>query len=158
MLKSLFAKWQTLWFLISALILIVVLTAFIALKWWNNTNNRVPAQFSQQDLQYAEVLWGDEEQGEEQPETAYPSVQPQWKDETGTEDSYSYSDPVADDLQQQIQEDYHARLYEEWKLRKEEAAAKAEEEKNRSFDEAAVASPEDHLEKPLKDSNQSHKK
>ncbi|MCY4512509.1 MAG: hypothetical protein OXB86_02335 [Bdellovibrionales bacterium] len=153
MLKPLLAKWQTLWFLISALIFVVVLMAFTALNWWSNISNRVPAQFSQQDFQYAEVLWGDEEQGEEQPETAYPSVQPQWKDETGTEDPYSYSDPVADDLQKQIREDYHARLYEEWKRRKEEAAVKAEEEKNRSSDEAAVASPENRPEKTLENSN-----
>ena len=145
MIKSFFSKWQILWFLISAIILVVVLMAFIAVKWWNNTANRVPAQFSQQELQYAEVLWGDEEQGEEQSETTDPSVQPQWEDETGTRDPYSYSDPVADDLQKQIQEEYHEKLYEEWKRRKEKAAAKAEE--------TAVASQEDSPEKSSPDAH-----
>lgn len=127
MIKPFFAKWQTLWFLVSAIILIVVLVAFTALKWWDNTNNRVPAQFSQQELQYAEVLWGDEEREEGQSETTHPSVQPQWEDEAGTRDPYSYSNPAEDDLQKQIQEEYHERLYEEWKRRKEKTAAKAEE-------------------------------
>ena len=53
----------------------------------------------------------------------FSGVQPQWEDEAGEEAPYNYSDPLEDDLQRQIQEEYHSRLYEEWKQRKMKKAA-----------------------------------
>ena len=131
-----------------ALILVVVLTLFVVMKWWSSANNRVPAQFSQQELQYAEFLWGDEEEGVKPEEDSYPSVQPQWGDEVGSREPYSYSDPVADDLQKQIQEEYHQQLYEEWKRRKEKAEeAAAQKESNSAPAGAASPPPDDSMKK-----------
>ena len=68
-----------------------------------------------------------------QPEGSFPSVQPQWEDESGSETPYNYSDPLEEDLQQQIQEEYHSRLYEEWKQRKAKQAAEKIKQKERSI-------------------------
>ena len=85
----------------------------------------------------------------ESPENSNPSVQPQWEDEVGSGAAYNYSDPIAEDLQRQIQEDYHRNLYEEWKRRKQKAAeAAAKKETSPSPNqEAAVGRSDDSLKK-----------
>ena len=107
------------------------LTAFILFRQGNKGFDRIPAQFSQQELQYAEVLWGDSEsETSENTETedSLPGVQPQWAEEGEAESPYNYSlDPLAEDLHKQTQEEYHSRLFEEWKRQKERTAKKAEE-------------------------------
>ena len=126
-----------------ALTLGVILVVFVAMKWWSDTNNRVPAQFSKQELQYAEFLWGDEKEGVKPPEDSYPSVQPQWGDEVGSHEPYSYSNPVEEDLQKQIQKEYHHRLHEEWKRRKEKAAKAAARKENNSTSGGAASPSSD---------------
>ena len=155
MAKSFFTHWRAFWFLISAVALGVILIIFLALKLWNNENNRLPAQFSQQELQYAEILWGDEEEGVESPANSYPSVQPQWEDGVDSGAVYNYSDPIAEDLQRQIQEDYHRNLYEEWKRRKQKAAEAAAKKKTSPppKKEAAVSQSGDSLKKSPKNAN-----
>ena len=130
---------------------------FVAMKWWGSANNRVPAQFSQQELQYAEFLWGDEEEGEKSTGDSYPSVQPQWEDEAGSREPYNYSDPVADDLQKQIQEEYHNRLYEEWKRRKEKAAEAAAWKESSSASGGAASPPSEDSADKAPDESHSNK-
>lgn len=144
MLKSFFNKWRNPWVLISAVAVVGFLTIFVMLKLRRDVSDRVPAQFSQQELQYAEVLWGDGKEGQAQPENSFPSVQPQWGNEEGSETSYNYSNPLEEDLQQQIQEEYHSRLYEEWRQRKAKEAAekiKQQEKKISSGKSPAPAKP-----------------
>lgn len=158
MAKSFFTPRREFWFLISAVTLGVILLIFLALKLWNNENNRLPAQFSQQELQYAEILWGDEEEGVESPTSSYPSVQPQWEDGVDSDAAYNYSDPIAEDLQRQIQEDYHRNLYEEWKQKKQKAAATAAKKAASPppKKEAAVSQPGDSLKKSPKNNSNSN--
>ena len=104
-----------------------VLTAFIRFRQGDNTSDRIPARFSQQDMQYAEVLWGDSEENPES-ENSFPGVQPQWVKDGDSETPYNYSsDPLEENLHRQTQEEYHSRLYEEWSRWKERMAKKSEE-------------------------------
>ena len=94
---------------------VVLLIMFLVFK-SRDKSDRVPAQFSQSELQYAEVLWGDEDSSPAEG----PSVAPNYRDplkETG-EKPFSYSNPLQDELEQQIQQDYHNALYEAWQKRK----------------------------------------
>ena len=112
----------------AAFLITAVLTAFIRFRQGDNTSDRIPARFSQQDLQYAEVLWGDSEAEDAETGNSFPGVQPQWAEEGKAETPYNYSsDPLEEDLHRQTQEEYHSRLYEEWSRWKERMAKKSEE-------------------------------
>ena len=115
-------------FYISLLFTILLLFGFWLLKLLPKST-RTPAQFSQSELQYAEILW---EEGVARPIDDAPRVAPAWEDDL--EDTrYDYSNSIENQIHEKVQTKYQERLHQGWIENKEEEERKRrlEEEKAR---------------------------